>query len=256
MRSRAAARWLAAGAILIAIGRIVAPGGGIPLYDGVVVQDPYRYLVPGQNQVGSPTSASVSQPVSEGTSPRFAAATSESPPQAQLIAPAGAFVMPQGTSSLTVSITPVAPAVLPAGEELLGNVYRFSATDQLGTPLSIAAAAAPTLVLRAPLGVVAATMVHLSGTSWLNVPAQPAGLPGIFVASVTQLGEFALIATRGTGPLGLDPPMLLGGAAIVLVVVLLLASVAWRGRRATIQAESPRRPTSKRRRGPRQGGTR
>ena len=51
--------WLAvlAGAVLVLAIQVAAPVG-VPLYDGVVVQEPYRYLHPTGDHVGSPTSGS------------------------------------------------------------------------------------------------------------------------------------------------------------------------------------------------------
>src|SRR6202008_1664103 len=90
------------------ISQFTAPFRSLPLYDGVIVQEPYRYLAPSSGQAGSPTSYAGTQPIHGATSPAFVAATTESPPQAQLIAPAGAFVVPAGVTALSISIQPVA----------------------------------------------------------------------------------------------------------------------------------------------------
>ncbi len=98
MNRRAAVVSLGAGLGLIALAQLAAPFGSPPLYDGVVVQEPYRYLSPGPGQLGSPTSYRSTLPVTGIASPVFVAATTESPPQAQLIAESGAFVLPPGAT--------------------------------------------------------------------------------------------------------------------------------------------------------------
>src|SRR5439155_670744 len=88
---------------------IVLKLAGVPLYDGVVVAEPYRYLHPTGGQAGDPTSATDEKPVSGNQSPFFAAATEESPPQAQLVAMDDAFQLNPGSTHLNVSITAVDP---------------------------------------------------------------------------------------------------------------------------------------------------
>jgi hypothetical protein len=241
------------GLVVSAVAQVAAPLASAPLYDGVVVQDPYRYLAPGANQAGSPTAATSSVPVQGTTSPPFAVATTESPPQAQLIAGPGAFVIPAGTTSLTVAITPVAAAVPPSIGAITGNAYRVSAVDQDGAALRITGGTLPTVVLRAPIGIVEATIAHLDGTTWQELPTQPAGQPGIFVTIVDTLGDFALVLKPAGGPFGLDPTLLIGGIAVLSVLVLLESTR--RLRRQTIRKPSARRTPSPSRR-PRDGGRR
>ena len=131
--------WLAVLAgTAVAFGLQVIAPVGVPLYDGVAVQEPYRFLHPTGEQPGSPASfASSLEPVAGGDSPQVIAPTTESPPQAQLVALPGAFTMPPGVTRLSISVAPVEPPAVAAGGQIAGNVYRFSVVDQAGTPLAI-----------------------------------------------------------------------------------------------------------------------
>ncbi len=257
MSRRAAVLTLAAGLGVIAAAQVASPLGSPPLYDGVVPQEPYRYLVPGPNQTASPTSYHGSMPLAGTTSPAFVAATNESPPQAQLIAGFGAFVLPAGVTSLTVSIEPVAPGTNPPGGAATGNVYHVSVTDQSGAALSIDPATMPTISLRAPDGVSSASISQSIGGTWHDLPTGQGGQPGIFLASAGTLGDFTLIAQE-QGALGLDSTiLLLGGAATVLSAALLGGALLFRRSRtrgAVAPTPSVPRIASKRRRGKRRRG--
>ena len=194
MSRRAAIVTLATGFGMVVIAQVVAPLGSPPLYDGVVVQEPYRYLAPAAGQAGSPTSYHGTVPVTGAISPPFVGATDESPPQAQLIAEAGAFVLPAGTTSLAVSIEPVAPPVGSSGGSIVGNVYRVSVAAPSGTALAIDPASPPTLTLRAPEGAPTVTVERFADGHWQALTTVAGGQPGIVLANVTALGDYALIA--------------------------------------------------------------
>jgi hypothetical protein len=261
MRRPAAFVSLLAGLAVMAAAQLLAPPGSPPLYDGVVVREPYRYLVPTQGQVGSPTSYQASLTVGGTTSPQFVAATTESPPQAQLIAQPGAFVVPAGASAMTVSIEPVGAPTVPASGPIAGNVYRFMVADQTAAPLPVNANALPTLLLRAPADVVDAVIARFAGGAWQELPTGPSGQPSMAITNVDALGDFALIAKPAPGVFGLDP-RLLGGAAVaaVLSVVGLWFFVSRSQRRPrAVRGVSPQRrpaPSKRRTKGRRQGRAR
>jgi len=215
----------------MAAAQLAAPLAGVPLYDGVVVEDPYRYLSPAPNQAGSPTEHASTVNVIGSTSPQFVAATTESPPQAQLISSPGAFAVETGVVALTISIKPVPLPDAPRDEEVAGNVYRFAVIDQAGRPVPIGSGTSPTVVLRAPQGFLSATIGQFANGSWHDIPSQPAGLAGIFAATVSQLGDYALLAAPASGPLGLDPTLVVAGV-VVVGALLGLAVLAWRRGRA------------------------
>ena len=261
MRRRAALFSLLAGLGVIVVSQVAAPLGSPPLYDGVVVQDPYRYLAPGPGQVGEPTSFLTPLPVAGTTSPRFIAATSESPPQAELIAPPGAFVVGAGVTTLAVSIDPVEVPAPPSTGTIAGNVYRFAVADQAGVDLAVTQATVPTLILRAPDGVIDATIARNSGGAWQELPTQPAGQPGIFLTNVSALGDFALIAASPSGLLGLDQRLVVASVIVATVAILVLGFLVSRSRRrpATVPRPSPQRrprPPKRGRSGRRRGGSR
>jgi hypothetical protein len=253
VRRRAAPASLLAGLAVIALAQLTAPVGSPPLYDGVVVQEPYRYLVPAPGQVGSPTSFDTPLPVQGPTSPPFGVATTEVPPQAQLIAPPQAFVLPAGVTALTVSIEPVAASSPPSGGSIAGNVYRFGVTDEAGTALAIDQSTLPTLVLRAPDGIVAPTISRYAGGAWHDLPTQPSGQAGIFFTNVSELGDFALIAPSTSRPFGLDSTELIVIAVVAVLSAIVVGLLVLNRRRArALAANAPRqrRPaSSKRRRG-------
>jgi hypothetical protein len=225
--------WLA---VLIGLGLALAiqvrSPVGVPLYDGVVVAEPYRYLHPTGDQVGDPTSASSTADVSGGGS--LALATTEQPPQAQLIAQIAAFQLPPGTTQLEVSITPVDPQAAPTTGSIAGNVYRFSITDQAGTAVvAKACEGCLSIVLRTPPEVTEGTVAHFENGAWVAVATFHAGAVAMFQANATTLGDFAVIAASGPGPGGgsggLDL-LLFGGIALALFFAA-VAGLFWYRRR-------------------------
>lgn len=206
---------LAGGALALAV-QVAAPVG-VPLYDGVVVQEPYRYLHPTGDQAGSPASFTSTPAVAEGVSPNVVAFTSEGPPQAQLIAPEGAFVLSPSATGLQVSVAPVEAPPPPPGSVVAGNVYRFSVTDQAGTPLAIADCdGCVSLVLRAPEGVGGSIQRFAEG-AWVPVETIHAGMLGMYQTNPTALGDYAIIAIEEPAE-GIDPLILAGAAALLVLV--------------------------------------
>src|SRR5439155_7262941 len=124
---------VAAGIVLIWVAHGMAPSPMAPLFDGVLVEDPYRYVNPPAGADGDPQPVQVSEPVSGGAVPLLAVATVEVPPQAQMIAQADAFEISPSVSSIVVSITPSAPAE----GQVVGNVSACPVGDQDGSALSV-----------------------------------------------------------------------------------------------------------------------
>ncbi len=230
---------LGAGLATIAVAQMLGPLDAPPLYDGVVIAEPYRYLAPGPAQAGSPTSYRMTFPIENGTSPAFGAGTSESPPQAQLIAPPGAFAIPAGTTELRVSIIPVAPAT---SEGIVGNAYRFAVTNDAGTAVPIAKGSGPTMVLRAPAQASDVTIVDLVDAAWQPQSTQSAAQPNTYQTNVDVLGDFALRGSLPPEGNGLDlrwvaiGTVVAAGSVIVLLVLL-------RPRRGAVAASPPTRRT-------------
>jgi hypothetical protein len=168
-----------------------------PVLDGVFIEDPYRWVEPPPGGDGDPPSVTMAQPVVDGSVPLLAVATSEVPPQAQIIAQEDAFAISADTASVTVAIQPSAPT----DPSIAGNVYRFSVTDEQGRALEIRPGAQVTLVIRAPQQDLIAEIARFDGSSWVTLPTEFGGLPDLFAANITQLGDFAVVVT-GPAPSG------------------------------------------------------
>jgi hypothetical protein len=230
--------WLAVlGGALLALAVQIAAPVGVPLYDGVLVQEPYRFLHPTGDQAGSPTTGSDTELVEAGTSPILVVNTTENPPQAQLIAQDGAFQVADGVTKLLAKIAAIEAPAPPTGGTIAGNVYRFSVTDQAGNPVGLTTCdGCRSLILRAPDPTIEATVKRYADGAWTDVPTDNANLVG-FQVNPTVLGDYAVIekgpdasagpgasASQGTGEgrLGLDgssPVVLIGGGVLVLLLV-------------------------------------
>jgi hypothetical protein len=218
MRSRvAAAMTLAAGLALVVVAGVADRGSAPPLYDGVVVTQPYRWVLPPPGQPGDPGSFSEAEPVQNGLSAAFAAATTETPPQAQLLASQGAFAVPSGTTQLQVSLTPIAP---PVAGSIVGNAYRISVTDPSGAEVPLEPSTQVTIVLRAPAGTTGASIVRLVNGSWQAVSSVPAGAQDSQLAAVETLGVFAIQGTtnsNGPSPVVITLGIIVGVGVVGLV---------------------------------------
>jgi hypothetical protein len=220
--------WLvvAVGGVLALAVQTAAPVG-VPLFDGVSVVEPYRFLHPTGDQAGSPTSFASMPAVTGSESPQFVAATTESPPQAQVIAMKGAFELTAGATALKVEITPIEPPAVPLVGAIAGNAYRFSVTDQSGQPLRIKPCqGCISLVLRVPDGTGDAAIKRFSDGAWQDVDTIHAGITGTYQTNPTALGDMAVIAGAPVGP-AVDP-LLVGGGVALLAVVGIIAFILFR----------------------------
>jgi hypothetical protein len=241
--------WLtvAAGVLLLAAAARLSPVWHAPLYDGVVIEDPYRYMEPPPGKPGNPTSVSDTLALDQGASPQLYSGTLETPPQAQMIADRHAFQLPSGTTSIKASISPIKPSAPVAEGRISGNVYRFSVVNQAGADLLLVPGTTITIVLRAPNGVTNGTIIHFNGTSWDKVPTDNGGLPDLYaVSNATELGDYAVLVTgaQTPEPSGQTPPSFsigptpsgtpspAGGQTpwlvIGLVAAVILVAVLWR----------------------------
>ena len=210
----------AAGLAIAAAAQAAAPLPGPPLYDGVVMVAPYAFLQPSGSQPGGAQPASTTVPVAGGVSPAIALGTPESPPQAQLIAGAGALALPAGTTALVLSITPVAPDGQPATGVIAGNVYRVAVVNQAGAPVTGEPGRQVTLALRDPGSTDLARIEHLTGGAWQPLTTVSAATSGTYeTTGVTSFGDFALVGTptAGSGPLS---PLGLGVLAAAALALL------------------------------------
>src|SRR5205814_9437036 len=93
---RTPTRALALGAVVAVLGLAISGRPSITIYDGLIIPPPYLWLQPGPGQPGNPPSAMTTLPVSGGSSPLLALATSEDVPQAQVFAIPGGLELPAG----------------------------------------------------------------------------------------------------------------------------------------------------------------
>jgi hypothetical protein len=178
------------------------PLAGPPLYDGVVVFDPYKWLSPPPGLDGGAKSAQ--QTFSGGDlQGGFGFGTPEEPPQIQVQSVFASLAMPDGTSAVTMSIEPVAtPSARPPNGIVAGNVYQISVTDQDGTAITPESGATVTLVLRGPTSLPEATIEQFAGGTWTELQTSWPGVPNTFVADIANFGEFALVAPEAWVPSG------------------------------------------------------
>ena len=165
------------------------------LYDGVITEDPYRYLQPPPGGQGDPTPATTSAQVDSGSVGQLFAATLESPPQAQVISEPGALVLRDGATSVTLTITPVVPTALPTSGRLAGNAYRIAVTDQTGAAVTIRPGSLVTLVLRGDRPPASGTIAQFVGGAWQALPSDIGGLPDLFSTNMTSFGDFGVLDT-------------------------------------------------------------
>ena len=207
---QARAGWLAAagGLLLLVAAAWLSPTWHQPLYDGVVIEDPYRYLQPPAGKPGNPTSVSDTLALDQGVSPQLYSGTLEQPPQAQMIADRDAFQLPAGTTSIKATIQPIKPPAPVSEGRISGNVYRFAVVNQAGANLSLHSGTTITVVLRAPNGVSNGTIIHFNGTGWDKVATDNGGLPDLYATNATELGDYAVLVTgaQTPEPSGLTPP--------------------------------------------------
>ena len=235
---------------------------GVPLYDGVAVQEPYRYLRPTGDQPGSPTSFSATVPVTGTESPQITAATLENPTQAQMVALPGAFALTPDVTAFSVSVAPVDPPPSAAGGEIAGNVYRFSIVDQNGTPVMVRACEnCVTLVIRAPEDLTGdARLQRYADGAWTDVETIHAGIVGMYAANPSALGDYAIVTGGSAGEGGGEQPaggpalesyIVVGGAALILVLLFVAAFVLRRGPSPVATPPSRSRSIPSKRRRPR-----
>jgi hypothetical protein len=231
-------RALIVGFLVVLGAQLLAPLPGPPLYDGVIPVDAYRWLSPPPGEHGGAEGTSRVIPVSGSSSPLITLATAEVPPQAQLFAQPGALVMPAGTTSLSVSLTPVPPDIQPIDGHIAGNVYRVTITTQAGVLVTAPASAEVTLVLRHPdITASDATLSLLTNGAWQPLKTD-AALAASFVAVVTSFGDFALISP-GPGPSGIGASPTVTASAPTATATASPTSTS----PATVPAAAPEIPT-------------
>lgn len=207
VRSRfgGAAGILTIGFVLIVLAHLARPLGSLPLFDGVISIEPYRYLDPPAPAPGAtpypsdPTSFSQPIAVKNGKIPPVFIATTENPPQAQMFSSGPVFDVPAGTTSVVGAVGPVRSSVPPPNGVISGNVYHFSVATPDGTEVPISAGKSVSIVLRIPLDEATVTIDWFDGQRWQPQATDPLGVPTLYKTNATQLGDYALVVP-GQGP--------------------------------------------------------
>lgn len=198
MNSRRRLGWLTLGiglALLLVVGRRAV--GQPPLYDGVLVEDPYRYLEPANGAPGNPSSGTQSVPLDAGVSPALLVATVENPPQAELVIDRDSIALAPGTTAIKVTIQPIPPPK-PSGAtqspafRLTGNVYEFVMTNQAGVPLKLQPGKTVTVVLRSPNNVANGIIARFVDGRWTLLPTDNGGLIDLYSTNTSDLGTFGV----------------------------------------------------------------
>jgi hypothetical protein len=213
---------LAVGAVLLA---------GTALTAG----EPYRYCQPpsGHGAIQPPATLDHNIHVVNGQSPPIDDATGEQPPQAQLVAPLGAFEVPTGAVTVRVVIACApSPTVLPPDGTLDGNVYSFTVSAG-GAPLSLAPGQQARVSLRGPAGTPNPVLERFESGLWTRLQTgRVASLPDTYTATVDELAEVALVVSNATVPATSDDHtgLILAVLAIALALFAAGSLVVMRGR--------------------------
>jgi len=195
------------GALALGLGIVVAvaaqrlaPIAGPPLYDGVIVEAPYLWLSPPAGHSGGAQGITQTIQVQGSESPDVAVGTSENPPQIGVFAGAGDLKLPPDTSSIRVSIEPVPAPAQPSAGIIAGNIYRVSLTNQDGLAVTAQTGGGATIELRGPIDSSNATIERFTGSLWVPLASDSAGVPNVYTAVVTDFGDFAIVAQPGWTP--------------------------------------------------------
>jgi len=197
---RLATAALAAGLGLAALSAVLGPAVYRPLYDGVVVSEPYRWLDPPPGLTGGAQGVRSVVPAQGGG---ISVATSETPPQAQVDPDYSALSLPPGTTSIAISIRPIKPPAVPPSDGVIaGNVYDIEFVNQRGEPVSVAAGQRVTMLFRGPSPLPNASIERYGDGVWSAQETDPAGVPDMYTTLVDAFGVYALVAPPGWQPAG------------------------------------------------------
>ncbi|MEP6697791.1 MAG: hypothetical protein ABJA34_13080 [Pseudonocardiales bacterium] len=226
--------WLTVAAAGLMMAWLAAPVTA-PLYDGVGFPDePYRYVTrpAGDTKVTAPpSSVSVRMPVVDGTTDGFNAASREQGPQVSVFVPTGALVAPKDAHSILLQAVPLAPAGPADAGPVEGNVYRLSATADVGKPSLALVKNKIQIVMRATTARQPDPVMEYraaGGKAWTRLSTARYGTD-VYAASVRGFGDYALVFARA--PVGVSTSARsagLGKYAYALILgglLLLLGSI-------------------------------
>jgi hypothetical protein len=268
-----ARRWEAGAALVVAYAVAAAvthglapPGTGRPLYDGFAPPPPYRWVKPPPEFAAGntpPQPAQRSLPLGSGGSEATNASTND----AQIIVglPTGAVAAHPPDTSVTLTITPLDPATVPAplppDQQAVSNAYSVTLAYQP----SQAAVTTLTNTTGATIALTAALsgenlLYSADGHQWTKADSRPFGNthgltstflgPGYYLVTAPPTATTTTAGAGGGGRAG----AVVGVVLLVGVVVVALAAGSWFRRRQAQAAKGRRSPARGRGRG--SGGTR
>lgn len=174
---------------------------GIPLFDGLAPPPLYRWVNPpaplrGENVAPAPVTATF--PLSAAGSPDETVLTPDG--QAQLLMPAGAIPPAAGQGDVSIAISPLDPAQVPAtppGFAIQGNAYRI---DVRYEPSGATATAVMPVQVQLAYPVDGTQVILDAGSGWQVLPDRVLEAAYLEVAaSTTTFGTFA-VALTGVAP--------------------------------------------------------
>lgn len=228
--SRTARRWVVAALAALLAAWVAAPAA-VPIYDGLSNPDePYRWVDPPATAktTKAPTAAKITVPVRGGQTAAQYANSAEQGPQVSVYVPQGALKAPAGTTSVTVTATPLAPSPpLPEDGTIVSNVYRVTATaNGQSVPVIGTGNSVPTLQMRAPDAKPPLPVFeHRTTSGWERVRTIRVGID-VFQASAPTFGDWALVRlshqpTKSSSS-GINVGFLAGGIAVLVVAIVIL----------------------------------
>ncbi|MDQ1737677.1 MAG: hypothetical protein QOH56_3928 [Pseudonocardiales bacterium] len=236
-RTRSVHRLIALTAAALIIAWLL-PGRPVPIYDGVGAPDePYRYVsVPAGVVIRTkpPTVAKVTVPVDNGVASVIQLATAEQGPQAEVdITDEGLSVPPAdgSASSLTATLTPLAPDSGATRPEIDGNIYRLGWSAGSSTPRFINHGS-DLIYLRATVGPPPKALVLYrrgADAPWSGLATELAGAD-IYSALIQGPGDYALTrrglpAASGATPSGAAHHAVQPSLVIAIVLILLMVGI-------------------------------
>ncbi|MDP9239410.1 MAG: hypothetical protein M3O55_02055 [Actinomycetota bacterium] len=240
--------WLLIAAAGLLLAWLAAPAAP-PLYDGVGFPDePYRYVTRpvGDTKVTKPPSwVAVRMPVSDGTTDGFNAASTEQGPQISVFVPTGTLTAPKDAHTLLLRADPRTPDGPADGGKVDGNVYRLTATADIGKPSVARAQDTIQIIMRATSAKQPGpTMEYRAqgAQKWTRLKTARYG-NDVYASSAKGFGDYALVfapplpgAAKPAGKSGIAKyayVLIVAGLLILLISVVLGIRLA-RARRAAL----------------------
>lgn len=251
MKARVSHRraWLSVAAAGLLLAWLAAPAAP-PLYDGVGFPDePYRHVTrpAGDTRVTKPPSwVAVRMPVSDGTTDGFNGSSAEQGPQVSVFVPTGTLTAPKDATTLLLRADPRAPDGPADGGRVDGNVYRLTATPDVGKASLGRVPDKIQIIMRATSAKQPGPIMEYRAAGsqkWTRLKTARYGTD-VYAASIKGFGDYALVfarplpgAAQSAGRSGVARYaylLIVAGLLILLISVVLGIRLA-RARRAALE---------------------